>query len=708
METLKNGKHWNAITVEERLLIDGRLERKTEFHSKWVNYLDANDEWQPIDCNLVQTPSGFKVTEAPFLFTAPLLATGVAVFESNVRFDVFNKRKITDAPVTQTLKALEAVAVQGEIFDMDGNGRTDAVIYRQAFPQWDADLIYFVHHGRAPRLKKLVRFNSPISADIQINFEVGFDGTPVFHKVTLDSEKRSTKTKWNEKAKVRSQDGFSIQSKDAVSSQRGVGMKEFFIWDSAVRNIVTGSKQAIQKINVDIEKLSAGQYKLTKNIPVSFFTADKVFPIFTDTVTTFYPDPDAETTTVDGYSSVDDNTGASWASIHDDNGTNARASANSNGTDLHVRCDRASSGNSFSIARAIILFDTASLPDSDQIDSAILSIKGTAGKNGTGNFCIIDSNPASNTNVVATDYDNFTVHQATPYSGLISVASWSESAYNDFTLVSAGLSAISKTGITKMGCRLEVDYAETTGHGSAPGTTITYMFGASADTSGTTSDPKLVVTHSAGATHVTVSATVQTATFTIPAYTVTAIRNVTESPSALSIVASLPASSVITSVSIAPSAQVATFSIPVFDVPQPDAYIYPTAVVGTFSIPAYTVRTDTSFALSTQGLALSIPSPTVITSYSATPSAQVLTFSIPTYGSSVDVTLEPSAKVLTFSIPSYSVLITAIAEVSVLSMVFTIPEPPIRGRIWGDKFSASADTWNDKHSASADTWNNKY
>lgn len=66
-------------------------------------------------------------------------------------------------------------------------------------------------------------------------------------------------------------------------------------------------------------------------------------------------------------------------------------------------------------------------------------------------------------------------------------------------------------------------------------------------------------------TDVTVSGTVQSATFSIPAYTAS------------------------TSISIAPSAQVATFSIPTYAVEAGDITVLPNLQACTFSIPTYTV-----------------------------------------------------------------------------------------------------------------------
>ncbi|MCK5613905.1 hypothetical protein KAR91_69225, partial [Candidatus Pacearchaeota archaeon] len=147
---------------------------KAEFHIGWVNYLDDADIWQPIDCGIVDTGNGFEVTKAPFSCSFPKYSTGIAEMYSTNRWDIWKKEKITAAPFGMSLEASDAVNVPGQIFDINGDGRLDAVIYLQAFPQWDADLIYYVHHGRAPRLQKLIRFNSALPSDITPEFKIEY------------------------------------------------------------------------------------------------------------------------------------------------------------------------------------------------------------------------------------------------------------------------------------------------------------------------------------------------------------------------------------------------------------------------------------------------------------------------------------------------------------------------------------------------------
>ena len=148
---LIDNKTWNARKVSST---------QTDFHVGWVNYLDENDDWQEIDCIVIKTDTNFTVTKAPFNFTAPLFSDGEAFFESDNKFDITNKTKITADSYGLYLTARNVTKVAGELFDINGDGRLDAVIYKQAYPSIDADLIFYIKHGKAPRLEKLVRFTS--------------------------------------------------------------------------------------------------------------------------------------------------------------------------------------------------------------------------------------------------------------------------------------------------------------------------------------------------------------------------------------------------------------------------------------------------------------------------------------------------------------------------------------------------------------------
>ena len=74
------GRSYNARATD---LGNGRIQ--TEFHTKWINYLDENLTWREINPHFVQTEAGFEITAAPFEIRAPLTARGTAMFLNNNR-----------------------------------------------------------------------------------------------------------------------------------------------------------------------------------------------------------------------------------------------------------------------------------------------------------------------------------------------------------------------------------------------------------------------------------------------------------------------------------------------------------------------------------------------------------------------------------------------------------------------------------------------
>lgn len=167
--------------------------------------------------------------------------------------------------------------------------------------------------------------------------------------------------------------------------------------------------------------------------------------------TTFYPDYHVESTSVDGIvlREVSD---IGWASLHDGAGTAAHDA------DLTVTyfiwIEAGFDPAEWRVLyRLILLFDTSTIPPGAEIVSATLSVYGGT-KLDNGNILpamnVYASNPASNTALVAADYQTL---GTTPFSIEIGYASYNESGWNDFVLNTAGKAAIAKGGITKLGLR---------------------------------------------------------------------------------------------------------------------------------------------------------------------------------------------------------------------------------------------------------------
>jgi len=206
---------------------------------------------------------------------------------------------------------------------------------------------------------------------------------------------------------------------------------------------------------------------------------------------TFYPDANPETSSVDGWVGQDSNS-ATWAAIRDGAGNQVADSATNNFIWIRSGGTPSTWNN---ISRLIFLFNASSLPDNTTIASAVLSLYGSAkvdSLNISPAVNIYSSNPASNVALAASDY---TLLGTTAFSTAITYANWSISGYNNFTLNSSGIAAISKTGVSKFGAR-ESNY-------DVPNVTPAYTYYVSSSFTmymaeqGSGYQPKLVVTYTA-------------------------------------------------------------------------------------------------------------------------------------------------------------------------------------------------------------------
>ena len=148
--------------------------------------------------------------------------------------------------------------------------------------------------------------------------------------------------------------------------------------------------------------------------------------------------------------------------------------------------------NQFQILmRTIATFDTSSLSSSANISAATCSPYGSSKTAGLGAEVahIVSATPASNAALVIADYSQL---GATSFAS-IAYAAWSDVAYNAFSLDANGIANISKTSISKFGFRGEWDLNNSF-TGVWVDSAASYIVAVDADTAGTASDPKLVVT----------------------------------------------------------------------------------------------------------------------------------------------------------------------------------------------------------------------
>lgn len=211
------------------------------------------------------------------------------------------------------------------------------------------------------------------------------------------------------------------------------------------------------------------------------------------TTSTFLPDPDPETTSCDGIARRTGVTAESWTTIRGGAGTLGRATGSAE-TVGFVSADGTNTYDGH--LRAYFLFDTSSLPDTDNIDSGSLTFytQTTLTTLSGQSIGITAGTPASNTDIADTDYPtaNF---GSTRFATDISVASLTQNGDNVWDLNASGLAAISKTGITKFAARTSGDIDDSDPGGSAgQDSGADFRF---ADSAGTADDPLLTVVHSA-------------------------------------------------------------------------------------------------------------------------------------------------------------------------------------------------------------------
>lgn len=217
-------------------------------------------------------------------------------------------------------------------------------------------------------------------------------------------------------------------------------------------------------------------------------------------VTTIYPDANPETSSVDGrvyrepssetFSTIRsgagtgaDDTGKDWSSF---GGGGLRITASVT-TDQYQR-----------LIRMIFGFDTSSINDTDVVSAATLSFYHDAKSNGCGDpgVSIGSATPASSTSLASSDYGNTgsTTFASKAY------ASISTGAYNDYTLDSNGLANITLTGTSFFCAKLKWDMDNDTTGLTWDAVNQSLVGFRMADYSGTSSDPKLVVTHAPAST----------------------------------------------------------------------------------------------------------------------------------------------------------------------------------------------------------------
>ena len=496
-----------SLTHNANLLLSIGNRRTVDIRGKWINWLDQNG-WSTIDCSFREVGRRWECRTGPLTVSVPPRADGICHVVSSNRWDVFAKTRITDPDFS-----LHIQAVGTSLADAVLESPT-SIMFPGAYPF--GDLIYRMNFGRAPRLEKLVRINTKPAGndDLRISFTINHNAANVvsFDRVLSVKEKDDhfqigidLKNKLNNNSRVqdimvenfrqrmmhidmwngnnKTLQGVSLGFAAAqATGRRGVGIKPAFAWDSS-------PEPKRIPIVLEIERLPNGSMTLTKVVPRTFLDA-ATYPLMTDTTTTFYPNANVETTSVDGYVERINVTPESWSTLRSGAGTSRSDSLPEN-----LVAFSATNMNSLwrSLRRTISLFDTSAIGSTSTITSAALSHYVSSDTielvSGDPTISIYGSTPASNTSLANSDYGQT---GTTAFATAIAMSAISGDAYSGWPLNETGLGNISKIGITKTSLKnSNWDALNIAPTWSSSALCNFVIF--SADEAGSAQDPKLVV-----------------------------------------------------------------------------------------------------------------------------------------------------------------------------------------------------------------------
>jgi RHS repeat-associated protein len=493
---------WNVAKAIE--LPTGEIQ--TEFRMKWMRYLDENGSFKPIDPALVETSDGWCTDQMPFKACFPLHSSGTALFHNNNRYDPTDHTIIRDEPLDLLITSDGADATgtieRGDIvLSNKVIKNTQYALYRNVFE--NTDLIYLIDYGQAPRLVKVYRCNQAPCPNPA--FHESYSREPdIYYR-----NESGDRTLWSKEGTLHIPEGGMLTVQ--VSEKRGIGKRPFVIWDSGETN----RSRKVASLDTTITRTDAGfaYEKLVSAVDPSFFEG-AVFPVWSDTTSTFYPNANPETSSVDGSAQRRNNSGESWSAVTTGAGTAADDTGDPD-ADFYAQA-YTSSGQWLRLFRGFFLFDTSAIDDTETVVAATTSLRGTSKQDDGGNtpnLNIYSSSPSSNTAIAAGDYASV---GSTAFSSAISYSSWSTSGYNDFVLNGSGLAAVDKGGVTKFSTR-NANY-DVAGSGPTWGSSQEMsLYSNYAEASGTSTDPKLVVTSNSVVPPPTTSTNIQDLTYTYDA-----------------------------------------------------------------------------------------------------------------------------------------------------------------------------------------------
>jgi hypothetical protein len=427
-------KSWNSI----------QRDNKVAFYGGHINYLDRTGYWHGINCLVNDSGGSFEVNRAPFEFQAPQFADGEAYIAFKNRYDVLTKTRISVPNFNRfqlTIRPQDVSHVAGETFDINGDGRLDAIKYPNAYA--DGDLIYYIHQGRIPKVKTLSTINSTPAGNVSFEHKITISGkTEITPGKRPDGVSRaefrdSQRAVLDTPAPLSPDNGFLLREWDN-SDQVGFDIMDATAWDSNGTSIPVA-----MTIRRDMSG-GTNDYILKKTV-LKANLSGATYPVFVDPTFTFT----SGVTAVDGEASqsVSNDT---WANTRDGLGTNA--SSGSGLASIFMPAMGTTTDRFNNLGRGFFLFDTSSLGGAS-IESAKFTVifNGKTDTSGIApTFNMYSSAPVSDTALVAGDFDSCGI---TPFASDITFASITTGVRTDFNFVNDGITAIDGTGITKLSMR---------------------------------------------------------------------------------------------------------------------------------------------------------------------------------------------------------------------------------------------------------------
>ena len=263
-------------------------------------------------------------------------------------------------------------------------------------------------------------------------------------------------------------------------------------WANVIRYRWQEIRHALERVN---------EIELSKRTSMLLRGQPMLVPAGAATITQ-YPDPHPENTSVDGQVHRDTGypSGASetLSTIRSGSGTGANDSGTNGYFQLYATT---TSDEFFNLCRCIYGFDTSAMGACD-IDSATAHFVGNEGVNnlGTTTIALAGAAPASNTALVAADYNTIGAHGNGTYIGygadnLVIGSTWNVGSYSNFTLNAAGEAYIKPLGVTVLAVLLEWDKGNSYSGISWSSEQVTHQGSLMSENTGTSSDPKLIVNY---------------------------------------------------------------------------------------------------------------------------------------------------------------------------------------------------------------------